>query len=48
MDHAVNALLQFHERAISGHIANRAFDLPADRELLLDLIPRIWLELAQA
>jgi hypothetical protein len=48
VDHAVDAFLQFHERAISGHVPNCAFDLPADGELLLDFIPRIWLELAQS
>ena len=48
VDHAVDAFFQFHERAVSGQVADRAFDLAADGELLLDLVPRIRLELADA
>ena len=48
VNHAVNAFLQFHERAIGGHVANLTFNLAADGKLLLDFIPRIGLELAQA
>ena len=48
VDHAVDAFLQLHERAISGHVANLAFDGAADGEFLLDLVPRIRFELAKA
>src|SRR6266567_7786454 len=47
VDHSIDAFLQFHERAIGGHVANFAFHGAADGELLLDLIPRIGLELAK-
>ena len=43
VDHAVDAFFEFHERAVGGHVANLAFDVAADREFLLDLVPRIRL-----
>ena len=48
MDHAVNPFVEFRERAIGSHVANFAFHGAADGEFLLDLVPRIRLELAQA
>ena len=48
VDHAVDAVFQFHERAVGGHVADLALDTAADGEFLLDLIPRIRLELTQA
>ena len=48
VDHAVDAFLQFHERAVGGHVADLALDLLADGVALLDLVPRIGFELADA
>ena len=48
VDHAVDAFFQFDERAVGGHVADLALDAAADGKFLLDLIPRIGLELAQA
>ena len=46
--HAVDALLQLHEGAVGGHVADLAADLLADDVALLDLVPRVGLELADA
>ena len=48
VDHAVDAFLQFHERTVSCHVADRALDLLADHVADFDLVPRIGLELADA
>ena len=48
VDHAVDAFFQLHERAVGGHVADRALDLLADLVAVLDLVPRIGLELADA
>ena len=48
MNHTVNAVGQFHESPISGHIANVAFNPTTDLELLLNLVPRIRFKLPQA
>ena len=44
--HAVDALLQLHEGAVGGHVADLSADLLADHVALLDLVPRIRLKLA--
>src|SRR6478672_1365953 len=48
VDHAIDSVFEFHERAIRGHVADRAFHMAADRKFLLDLIPRIRFELTQS
>jgi hypothetical protein len=47
-DHGVDPLFQLHEGAVSGHVAHGSLDLFADRVTVLDLVPRIGLELADA
>ena len=42
VDHAVDALFQFDERAVAGEIANLAFDLRADRVFLHRRCPTDW------
>ena len=48
VNHSVDAFIEFDERAVSGHVADLAFHAAADGEFLLDLVPRIRLELTQA
>ena len=48
VDHAVDAFFQFHERAVSGEVADLALDLGADREAGVDVVPWIGVELADA
>jgi len=48
VNHAVDAFLEFHERAVGGHVADLALDLLADHVAKLDLVPRIRFELADA
>ena len=43
VDHAVDAFLDLHERAVGGHVADLALDHGARRVLLLDLVPRVGL-----
>jgi hypothetical protein len=47
VNHPIDAFFQLHERAVCSHVANLTFHSTADGEFLLDLIPRIRLELAQ-
>ncbi len=46
--HAVDSFLELHEGAVGGHVADLAANLLADDVALLDLIPRIRLELTDA
>ena len=48
MDHAVDVVLDFDERAVAGHVADLALDAAADRIFLGQDFPRIALLLAQA
>jgi len=48
VDHAVDAVFQFHKGAVGSHVADAAFDAAADGEFLLYLIPGIRVKLAQA
>src|SRR5262249_40751987 len=48
VDHAVNAFFQFHKRAVGGEVADLALDAGADREAIVDVVPRIGFELANA
>ena len=48
VDHAVNALLQFHKRAVAGEVAHLALDAGADRVFRFGIVPRIGFELADA
>ncbi len=48
VDHAVDAFFEFHERTVSGEVADLALDGGADRVAELDLVPWIRLELADA
>src|SRR5437867_2696559 len=48
VDHAVQTFLQFDERAITGEIANFAFEPGAGRIFLQGLVPGIGFQLAQA
>ncbi len=48
VDHAVDAFLEFDEGAVSGHVADLAVDGLADHVAVLDLVPRIGFELADA
>ncbi len=46
--HAVDAFLELHERAVGRHVADLALHLLADDVALLDLVPRVGFELADA
>ena len=48
VDHTVDALLKFYERAIGGEVADRAGDGRADRVAEFDLVPWVAFELADA
>ncbi len=46
VNHAVDALFQLHERAVSGEVADLALDAGAGRVLRGDNFPRVGVELA--
>ena len=48
VNHAVNALFQFHKRAVAGEVAHLAFDPGADRVFRFGTVPRIGFKLANA
>src|SRR6267143_1329544 len=48
VNHAVEPFLQFDESAVTGEVANLAFDAGAGRVFLLGTVPRVGFELADA
>ena len=48
VDHAVDAFFEFDEGAVGGEVADLALDLRADRVAVLDVVPGIGVELADA
>src|ERR1700680_992098 len=48
MNHAVDALFEFNKSSVGGHVPNPAFDARSNDILVLDYIPGIGLELANA
>ena len=48
MDEAFDPFFEFHERAVGDEVGDLALDVGADRETLLDLVPRILLGLLEA
>src|SRR5579862_490559 len=48
MNHAVDAFLQFHKRAVAGEIAHLALDAGADGIFLFGVVPRIAFQLTDA
>ncbi len=48
VNETLDAFFDFHERAVRNEVGDLAFDLRADGEALLDLVPRILLGLLEA
>ena len=48
VDHTVDAFFQFHERTVSGEVADRALDRGAHWVAELDFVPWVGVELANA
>ncbi len=48
VDHAIDAFLELNKRAVGGHVAHDSLDLFADLIAVLDLVPWVRFELADA